>query len=100
MPEVIRDHAHKSVTPRARERSSAYRLARRNPAPLRSVDAYKGWALLDVRLPRRRHGKQKRPAVLVVEDEPLMLMDALDLVTDAGFDAVGKNADEAIRILE
>ena len=45
--------------------------------------------------------KQKRLVVLVVEDEPLMLMDALDLVTDAGFEAIGaKNADEAIRILE
>src|SRR5580700_1748667 len=38
--------------------------------------------------------KQKRLVVLVVEDEPLMLM-------DAGFEAIGaKNADEAIRILE
>ena len=45
--------------------------------------------------------KQKRLVVLVVEDEPLMLMDALDLVTEAGFEAIGtKNADEAIRILE
>ena len=45
--------------------------------------------------------KQKRLVVLVVEDEPLMLIDAVDLVTDAGFEAIGaKNADEAIRILE
>ena len=45
--------------------------------------------------------KQRRPVVLVVEDEPLMLMDAVDLVTEAGFEAIGtKNADEAIRILE
>ena len=45
--------------------------------------------------------KQKRLVVLVVEDEPLMLMDALDVVTEAGFQAIGaKNADEAIRILE
>jgi CheY-like chemotaxis protein len=45
--------------------------------------------------------KQKRLVVLVVEDEPLMLIDALDLVTDAGFEAIGaNNADEAIRILE
>jgi CheY-like chemotaxis protein len=44
--------------------------------------------------------KQKR-LVLVVEDEPMMLMDALDLVTEAGYEAVGaKNADEAIHILE
>jgi CheY-like chemotaxis protein len=42
---------------------------------------------------------QKRLVVLVVEDEPLMLMDALDVVTEAGFQAIGaKNADEAIRI--
>ena len=39
--------------------------------------------------------------VLVFEDEPLILMDAVDLVTEAGFEAIGtKNADEAIRILE
>jgi CheY-like chemotaxis protein len=45
--------------------------------------------------------KQRRPVVLVVEDEPLMLVDAVDLVTEAGFEAIGvKNADEAIRILE
>jgi CheY-like chemotaxis protein len=45
--------------------------------------------------------KQKRPAVLVVEDEPLMLMDAVELVTEAGFEAIAaKNADDAIRILE
>jgi CheY-like chemotaxis protein len=44
---------------------------------------------------------QKRLVVLVVEDEPLMLMDALDVVTEVGFQAIGaKNADEAIRILE
>jgi CheY-like chemotaxis protein len=45
--------------------------------------------------------KQRRPVVLVVEDEPLMLLDAVDLVSEAGFEAIGaKNADEAIRILE
>jgi CheY-like chemotaxis protein len=45
--------------------------------------------------------KQRRLVVLVVEDEPLMLVDAVDLVTEAGFEAIGvKNADEAIRILE
>jgi CheY-like chemotaxis protein len=45
--------------------------------------------------------KKKRLVVLVVEDEPLMLMDAVDLVTQAGFEAIGaKNADEAINILE
>jgi CheY-like chemotaxis protein len=45
--------------------------------------------------------KKKRLVVLVVEDEPLALMDAVDLVTQAGFEAIGaKNADEAINILE
>ena len=45
--------------------------------------------------------KQRRAVVLVVEDEPLMLIDAVDLVTEAGFEAIrAKNADEAIRILE
>ena len=42
-----------------------------------------------------------RHAVLVVEDEPLLLMMAIDLVEDAGFEAVdARNADEAIDILE
>ncbi|WP_113126697.1 response regulator [Neorhizobium sp. 2083] len=40
-------------------------------------------------------------AVLVVEDEPLLRMMAIDLVEDAGFDAVeAADADEAVRILE
>ena len=39
--------------------------------------------------------------VLVVEDSPLILMGALDLVTTAGFEGVGAaSADEAIAILE
>lgn len=39
--------------------------------------------------------------VLVVEDNPLILMSALELVTTAGFEGVGAaNADEAIGILE
>ena len=41
------------------------------------------------------------PAVLVVEDQTIILLIALDLVSRAGFEAVGaKSADEAIRILE
>ena len=41
------------------------------------------------------------PAVLVVEDHTIILLSALDLVSRAGFEAVGaKSADEAIRILE
>ncbi|WP_438751826.1 response regulator [Pararhizobium sp. O133] len=39
--------------------------------------------------------------VLVVEDEPLLRMMAVDLVEDAGFDVVeAANADEAVKILE
>lgn len=43
----------------------------------------------------------RRPAVLVVEDEPLLRMMALDLVEDAGFEAIeARDADEAIAMLE
>jgi CheY-like chemotaxis protein len=43
----------------------------------------------------------ERPVVLVVEDDVLLRMDAVDIVTSAGFDAVeAGNADEAIAILE
>ena len=39
--------------------------------------------------------------VLVVEDNPLILMTALDLITTTGFEGVGAaSADEAIAILE
>ena len=42
-----------------------------------------------------------RPVVLVVEDEFLIRMDAVDMVRGAGFDVVeAENADEAILILE
>ena len=40
-------------------------------------------------------------AVLVVEDDALIRLSAVDLVTSAGFEAIeAANADEAIRILE
>lgn len=43
----------------------------------------------------------KRAAVLVLEDEPLMLLAAIDLVEDAGFEAVeARSVEEAVRILE
>jgi len=43
----------------------------------------------------------QRPVVLVVEDENLIRLSALDMVEDAGFEAIAaSNADEAIRILE
>lgn len=42
-----------------------------------------------------------RPIVLVVEDEPLQRIMAVDLVEDAGFTAVeARDAGEAVRILE
>jgi CheY-like chemotaxis protein len=42
-----------------------------------------------------------RQVVLVVEDEPLLRMMAIDLVEDAGFEAIeARDADEAIAILE
>jgi CheY-like chemotaxis protein len=42
-----------------------------------------------------------RQTILVVEDEPLLRMAAMDLVEEAGFDAVSAaNADEAVAILE
>jgi DNA-binding NtrC family response regulator len=40
-------------------------------------------------------------AVLVVEDEPLLLMDAVDFLEEAGFAVVtARNAQDAIRTLE
>jgi CheY-like chemotaxis protein len=42
-----------------------------------------------------------QPVILVVEDDPIIRMGALQLVVDAGFEALeADNADEAIRILE
>ena len=56
---------------------------------------------------RARHSKgvaletSPRPVVLAVEDEPLILMLAIDMIRDAGFEALwASNADDAIRILE
>ncbi|WP_045391440.1 response regulator [Falsirhodobacter sp. alg1] len=41
------------------------------------------------------------PAVLVVEDEPLIRMEAVDMIEDAGFSTYSaKSADAAITILE
>jgi CheY-like chemotaxis protein len=41
------------------------------------------------------------PVVLVVEDEPLVLMLAIDIIQVAGFETLStRNADEAITILE
>jgi len=41
------------------------------------------------------------PIVLVVEDEPILRMNAVTIVEDAGFEAIeASNADEAVAILE
>jgi CheY-like chemotaxis protein len=46
-------------------------------------------------------GESNRPVVLIVEDEFLLRMDAVDMIKAAGFDAIeASNADEAIEILE
>jgi CheY-like chemotaxis protein len=43
----------------------------------------------------------RRPVVLIVEDEFLLRMDAVDMIASAGFEAVeAANADQAIEILE
>ena len=43
----------------------------------------------------------KTPAVLIVEDEPLVRLNAVRAIEDAGFEVIeAANADEAIRILE
>ena len=45
--------------------------------------------------------ESKRPVVLIVEDEFLLRMDAVDMIAAAGFEVVeAANADEAIEILE
>lgn len=42
-----------------------------------------------------------RPVVLVVEDEPIQRMDAIDIIEDLGFEAVqATDAADAVRILE
>jgi hypothetical protein len=43
----------------------------------------------------------RRPVVLAIEDEPLTLMLAVDMIRDAGFDPLpASNADEALSIFE
>jgi CheY-like chemotaxis protein len=45
--------------------------------------------------------ESRRPVVLIVEDEFLLRMDAVDMIKAAGFDVLeAANADEAIEILE
>jgi len=48
-----------------------------------------------------REERTKPPAVLIVEDEPLVRLCAVQIVEDAGYEVVeAANADEAIVILE
>jgi CheY-like chemotaxis protein len=45
--------------------------------------------------------EEQRPVVLVVEDEALVRLNAVEMIEEAGFDAVeAANADKAISILE
>ena len=45
--------------------------------------------------------ESQRPVVLIVEDEFLLRMDAVDMIAAAGFEVLeAANADEAIEILE
>ncbi len=46
-------------------------------------------------------GSLKKPVILIVEDEILLRLDALEIVGEAGFEVLeATNADEAIRLLE
>lgn len=48
-----------------------------------------------------RTGPGSKPAVLVVEDEALVRLSAIDIIVSAGFEAIcASNADDAIRVLE
>ena len=45
--------------------------------------------------------ESRRPVVLIVEDELLLRMDAIDMIEAAGFEVIeAGNADEAIELLE
>ena len=45
--------------------------------------------------------EQKRPVVLIVEDDFLLRMDAADMIKAAGFEVIeAGNADQAIEVLE
>src|SRR6202046_1740259 len=58
---------------------------------------------MGIRTGVRRMGlvESKRPVVLIVEDEFLLRMDAVDIIAAAGFEVVeAENADQAIEILE
>jgi CheY-like chemotaxis protein len=45
--------------------------------------------------------RKRRAAILIVEDEPLVRLDAAKIIEDAGFEVIeAASADEAIRVLE
>jgi len=47
------------------------------------------------------NGRPSKIVVLIVEDEPLLRMNAVDMVEDAGFEAVdAANAEQAMQVLE
>jgi CheY-like chemotaxis protein len=49
----------------------------------------------------QNHQVEGRPIVLVVEDEPILMMDVVDMLEDEGFDVIeATNAAEAVKILE
>jgi two-component system, response regulator PdtaR len=57
---------------------------------------------LAARIPSAKPGScTATPAILVVEDDPLLLLAAVEIVQEAGFEAlVATTADEALSILE
>ncbi len=56
---------------------------------------------LDTEEPMTTLTSHETPVVLVVEDDPLLRMNAVDMIEEAGFRAIeAPNADDAIRILE
>jgi two-component system, response regulator PdtaR len=60
-----------------------------------------GFVVLSAKDGRMNIAVKKRPVVLVVEDDFLLRMDAVDIVKDAGFEAEeAANADDAIAIIE
>jgi CheY-like chemotaxis protein len=89
-----------SASPEACEEAAAERRAvrkrqLREPKQYPALDAYsRGVRCMGLE-------ESKRPVVLIVEDDFLLRMDAVDMIAAAGFEAVeARNADQAIEILE
>lgn len=69
--------------------------------PARAVSAAPRFRTIAILLRMAFSHPPSRPAVLIVEDEPLLMMEAVDVVEDAGFAALeAASAREAIAILE